>query len=162
VDSVATSLLSITCDTTKLSGVPYTVFQSPAGNVYDKFCFNLDSTIGQEWTVNSQGNQQASIPSFDLKWETNTQTLGCEQNVESCRDVFRAITNSKCGRQGSKSYRASLKLGAFFLHAIHRRPNYHGCSRKGRCSRLRHILVSNQFSTGKSISTERDYRRGRA
>lgn len=147
VSSVNISQLSITCDQTQLSGLPYNVFHGTAGNVYDKFCFNLDSTIGQEWTVNAHGDRQPSNPksirredsminprglplingqpqkkrtpppnpnsydnySFDLKWETNSQTLGCGQNVDSCRDVFAAIANSPCGHQASKSHRDLLR-----------------------------------------------------
>jgi len=123
VSSVGTSQLSITCDQNKISGVPYNVFHGKAGNVYDKFCFNLDSTTGQEWTVDSHGNQRSSngqskgkrTPppnpntydsySFDLKWETDKKTLGCGQNVDSCREVFAAISNSPCGHQAGKSHR---------------------------------------------------------
>lgn len=147
LSSVGMSQLSITCDETQASDVPSNVFHGAAGNVYDKFCFNLDSTVGQEWRVNAHGEQQPSgsksirredakiyprgLPfkngqsqrkrtpppnansydnySFDLKWETNEQTLGCGQNVESCRKVFAAITNSPCGHQASKSHRDLLR-----------------------------------------------------
>jgi hypothetical protein len=141
VSSVGTSQVSITCDDKQISGLPYNVFHGTAGNVYDKFCFNLDSTVGQEWTVNTHGEQQSKDPkqtrgadtllersslpffgniaqekrtpppnpnsyddySIDLKWETNKDTLGCGQNLDSCRQVFASVSNSPCGHQASKS-----------------------------------------------------------
>jgi hypothetical protein len=136
VSSVGTSQVSITCDDKQISGLPYNVFHGTAGNVFDKFCFNLDSTVGQEWTVNTNGEQQSNEPkkmrraerhsfpllgnngqekrtpppnpnsyddySIDLKWETNKDTLGCGQNLDSCRQVFASVSNSPCGHQAGK------------------------------------------------------------
>lgn len=119
VDSVNISELTITCDKTQLSGVPYNVFHGEAGSVYDMFCFEIDSTVNQEWTVDATGKQQSGSskrkrtpppnPStydgytFDLKWETNNQTQGCGQNADSCRDVYDAIQDSPCGHQAGRS-----------------------------------------------------------
>ena len=125
VSSVDITQLSITCDMTQISGIPYNVFHGKAGNVYDKFCFNIDSTTGQEWKVDVHGENQSSdgksktkrTPppnantyedySFELKWETDQKTLGCGQNPDSCRQVFAAISTSGCGHQASKSQQAS-------------------------------------------------------
>jgi hypothetical protein len=149
VSSVGTSQVSITCDDKQISGLPYNVFHGTAGNVYDKFCFNLDSTVSQEWIVNTHGDQKSNEPkrirrvdallkglrlpffsndaqekrtpppnpnsyddySIDLKWETNKNTLGCGQNLDSCRQVFASVSNSPCGHQAGKS-----SLGSYQEH----------------------------------------------
>jgi hypothetical protein len=105
-----------TCDTNALSGISYNVFHGESGNVYDKFCFNIDSTANLQWTVDAHGEQRQPskkkrIPppnpnaygsyNFELNWEM-TANEGCGQNPESCSDAFAKIANSQCGHQGGK------------------------------------------------------------
>jgi hypothetical protein len=107
-------------DKNALSGVPYNVFHGQPGNVYDKFCFNLDTTANLKWTVDAHGEQyheqgkgisKRTPPpdpnayskfNFELNWETNQANRGCGQNIESCRDAFAKIADSPCGHQGGK------------------------------------------------------------
>jgi hypothetical protein len=106
-----------TCDSIALSGVPYNVFNGQAGNVYDRFCFSLDSTANLQWTVDAHGEQKEQLSktkrtpppnpnaygtyNFELSWEM-TANEGCGQNPESCGDAFAKIADSPCGHQGGK------------------------------------------------------------
>lgn len=133
--SVGYSQQSVTCDQSKISAVPFNVFHGSAGSIFEKFCFDIDSTKKMEWKVNSHGEDQqprntASQPAeinqksqlkqkrtpppdantynkykFILKWEPDEKSLGCGQNVQSCYSVFSTISRSQCGHQGGKSCR---------------------------------------------------------
>lgn len=108
------------CDTDALSGVPFNVFHDKT-NVYDRFCFALDSTKSLKWTVDAHGAQRQKKKrtakkrtpppnpdnygsyNFELSWEvTDAGNQGCGQNVISCRDAFAKMADSPCGHQGGE------------------------------------------------------------
>ena len=106
-----------TCDMYMCSGILYNVSNGQAGNVYDKFCFALDSTANLKWTVDAHGEQKQQSSktkrtpppnpnaygtyNFELSWEMMANE-GCGQNPESCGDAFAKIADSPCGHQGGK------------------------------------------------------------
>ena len=120
------------CDDNALSGVPYNVFSSSAGNVYSKFCDAVGKAQQTKltWTVDSSGNQKTSSsrrsghdrrtpppnPSayssynFELDWAPASGSCNTD-----CSDAYSAIANSPCGHQGGEqngmTASASLDVG---------------------------------------------------
>jgi hypothetical protein len=107
-------------DKNSLSGVPYNLFNGQQSNIYTTFCSAADGNErALSWYVNATGGGLLSTvvktrkrtppPNinayqnylFDLSWKpiASYNRSAC---IQTCVDAFIAITDSPCGRQGSK------------------------------------------------------------